>query len=299
MSRKKEAPELAGYRGGKDQNSQNNNTISEAIAAAGLGNPDIIHDGKIHRFTAPDDRPGSRNCWVVSFGAGGAFGSWRLGFSQTWSDKNLSYDDNLKLRQQIRIAAGHRRADLEILRKDAANDARRLWDSASSVIAHPYPDNKRIKPYGVRQSNNVLLIPMLYQGQLVNIQRIYPDGAKRFLKGGRVCGCYMPLGALTDHIYVSEGYATGCSYREHTGASIAVAFNAGNLLPVAKEIRKKYPEIQITVAADNDIYTPGNPGLVKARHAAACVGGDVVYPVFDHGGEGTDFNDYVNTGGVL
>lgn len=168
-----------------------------------------------------------------------------------------------------------------------------------TAINHPYVLKKRITPYGARQKNNLLLVPMYFNGDLVNVQRINPDGGKFFMKGGRVTGCYCPIGAISDRLYITEGYATACSLHEHTGVPVAVAFNAGNLKSVALSIRKKHPGIKITLAADNDVNTEGNPGLTKARAAAVAVGGDVIYPVFDLGQEGTDYNDWVNAGGEL
>jgi putative DNA primase/helicase len=77
-------------------------------------------------------------------------------------------------------------------------------------------------------------------------------------------------------------------------------FNAGNLKPVAKSIKCKNPEIRVTVAADNDTHTEGNPGLTKGRKAAGAVGVDLIYPDFSGLSQtGTDFNDYVVAGGVL
>ncbi len=275
----------------------NYTSLVEAIAASGLGTPDVIHDGLIHRFTAPDDRPGSNNCWYVSHGTAGAFGSWKLGFTTTWSDGKAS--NNAELLEEIREYQRHRAADREIQHQDAAVEARNFWSLASTSINHPYPINKRITPYDARQAGNMLLVPMYFAGKLVNLQRIFQNGKKRFMKGARVTGCYMPLGDLTDHIHICEGYATGCSLHDHL-PTVCVAFNAGNLKPVALAIRKKYPRIKITVAADNDIDTDGNPGLEKAEDAAAVVGGDFIWPDFtDEDFIGTDWNDYLTQGGEL
>jgi putative DNA primase/helicase len=280
------------------RNKMNYTTLVDAIAAAGLGTPDIIHDGAIHRFTSPDDRPRSNNCWFVSHGTAGAFGSWKLGFTTTWSDGKS--ENNTALLEGIREYQRHRDADMEILRNDAADDAVVMWMSASTAINHPYPLIKRIIPYGARQADSALLIPMYFKGRLVNIQRTYSDGKKRFMKSARVTGAYYPIGNILDSTYICEGYATGCSLHEHTGAPVAVAFNCGNLKAVAISIRKRYPTIKITLAADNDVATPGNPGLTKGRAAAAGVGGDFIYPDFsDEVFDGTDYNDYLSQGGQL
>jgi putative DNA primase/helicase len=269
----------------------------EAIAAAGLGAPDIIHDKQIHRFTSPDDRPGSNNCWYVSYGTAGKFGSWKLGFDQVWSDGKA--ENNAQLLEEIREYQRHRKADQELKWSDIAVAAREFFYPASKIIEHAYPANKKITHYNARQAGNTFMIPMYFNGELVNVQKIYPDGTKRYMKGARKTGCYMPMGDLTDHIHICEGYATGCSLHDLLPA-VCVAFDAGNLKPVALSIRKKYPKVKITIGADNDINTDGNPGLTKARQAAAAVGGDVIYPDFsDENFSGTDYNDYLTQGGKL
>src|SRR5699024_5600705 len=69
-----------------------------------------------------------------------------------------------------------------------------------------------------------------------------------------------------------------------------------------------YPEAMMTVAADNDQWTEGNPGLKAARAAAEAIGGILIYPTFTkqalarfkdkHGKGPTDFNDLHQTGGI-
>lgn len=275
-------------------------TLADAIAAAGLGYPDIINDGQIHRFKGPDDR--NKNCWYVSHGTAGAFGSWKLGFDQTWSDGKSS--GNADLLRQMQEQRRQRTADLKIIQRDTANDARKMWEAAARDIDHAYPAAKNITAYGARQDGNILLVPMYHNGKLLNLQRIYPDGSKRFLKGGRVTGCYHPIGTITDTLLVCEGYATGCTLHEQTGLPVAIAFNASNLRPVALRLYWEYRDTRIVIAADNDMETERrtgiNPGLEKAREAAAVTGGQIIFPGFsDINGEGTDFNDYVNCGGAI
>jgi putative DNA primase/helicase len=56
---------------------------------------------------------------------------------------------------------------------------------------------------------------------------------------------------------------------------------------VARALRVKFPKARITIAADNDTHTAGNPGLTRAREAAKAVGGFVVIPPEPF----NDFND--------
>ena len=56
--------------------------FQRAIAEAGLGCPDVIADGSLHRFALPGDRRGEKTGWYCLFTDGvpaGAFGSWREG----------------------------------------------------------------------------------------------------------------------------------------------------------------------------------------------------------------------------
>lgn len=88
-----------------------------------------------------------------------------------------------------------------------------------------------------------------------------------------------------------------------TEKPVAVAFDAGNLEPVAKKLRGKFPNAVITICADNDHQhtrhtpegvEPWNKGVELAQKAAQEVGGKVVVPSFtdDERAKGlTDFND--------
>ena len=63
----------------------------QAIAAAGLGQPEIIADGQLHRFHTPDDKAGRQSGWFLLHLdrlPAGAFGSWKTGESQTWCAKS-------------------------------------------------------------------------------------------------------------------------------------------------------------------------------------------------------------------
>jgi putative DNA primase/helicase len=104
------------------------------------------------------------------------------------------------------------------------------------------------------------------------------------------------IGSMTSvdrAICIAEGFATGATIYEAIGCPVAVAFNAGNLGPVARVLREEYPDLTLIVCADDDYRTEGNPGLTKAKEAAAAVGGRLAIPDFgDPRPDGaTDFND--------
>ncbi|MEO6320648.1 MAG: toprim domain-containing protein, partial [Polaromonas sp.] len=164
---------------------------------------------------------------------------------------------------------------------------------------HPYLVRKGIQAHGIKQDGDVLLVPLRdTAGTLHSLQTITPDGDKRFR--GRMKGCYHAIGKPKGRIIVCEGFATGASIHEATGEAVAVAFNAGNVGPVATALHKKYPDLAIILAADDDIHTDGNPGRSKARDAALAVGGFVVVPHFPAGrpAKATDFNDLAALAGL-
>jgi len=65
-----------------------------------------------------------------------------------------------------------------------------------------------------------------------------------------------------------------------TGYAVAVAFDAGNLLPVALNLHVAYSDHQFVMCADDDRQVEGNPGLTKAMVAAQTVGEQVLWPRF-------------------
>ena len=159
---------------------------------------------------------------------------------------------------------------------------------------HPYLLAKSVGTHGIRQRADELVIPMRdASGELYSLQFISPAGTKRYLAGGRVRGCYFSIGKPNGVICVAEGFATAASVHETSGHAVAVAFNAGNLEPVARAIRAKLPNIRIVVCADDDYRTPGNPGLAKGTEAARAVGGVMAIPDFgdNRPDSATDFND--------
>lgn len=258
----------------------------------------IVSDGKLTRFHVDGDRHGSRNGWCILFddagGVAGSFGHWRTGITGTWrmGRGTLTDAEREHLREATAKAMRQHEAERARRAEAAAERATRLWSQAGMPEpAHPYLVRKRIKPHGIRQLNDKLVIPLRdADHKLWSLEFIAPDGTKRFLSGGRKRGCYFGMGYVTPErreFCIAEGFATGASIHEATGKAVAVAFDAGNLDPVARTLRAKFPGAVITICADNDTSTPGNPGLTKATAAARAVGGYVAIPPHGY----NDFND--------
>jgi len=166
----------------------------------------------------------------------------------------------------------------------------------------PTSSGRRSRRFGVRSSRGDLVVPVRdLDGTLHSLQFIGPDGSKKFLRGGRVRGCFHLIGDVDAVVTVVEGYATGATLYLATGHAAAVAFDAGNLPSVAAAVRTKYPAAHIVIAADDDHLTAGNPGIAKAREAAAKVAGAVAVPDFsriERPADATDFNDLARLVGL-
>ncbi|WP_371232438.1 toprim domain-containing protein [Pseudomonas sp. QE6] len=257
-------------------------------------------DGAIHRFHVPGDRTGSRNGWYVLFLDGIAsacFGSWRAGTSHTWSSRKPADPLETELiRQRIEQARRQREAEQHQRQQAVAEYAARLWrDARRADPVHPYLIAKGCSPYNLRQRGDVLLVPLYYSGELVNLQCIGSDGQKRFLSGGRVKGCYSPLGIITvgQPLYLCEGWATGATLHAETGHPIACAMNVGNLLEAGRHLQRRHPNAVLIVAGDDDRQTEGNPGKTAAIAAAAALGCGLILPTWpaDAPLHLSDFND--------
>ena len=277
--------------------------FAAAIANAGLGNPSIIPDGAIHRFRCDGDKSGSLNGWYCLHLDGtpaGVFGSWKLGIIETWSSvsaEEQTPQQRADLRALIQQAKRERDQDQADRNTKAAERAKKIMESSTPADPrHAYLLTKEIRPHGIRQQGVALLVPVYIAGKLSSIQTLYPDGSKRFLKGGRINGgCYLINDQTRrDELLVCEGFATGASLHEEIGAACYVAFNANNLIHVVRYVRRLHPKATIVVCGDDDRWTDGNPGKTKARAAAIDIGAKVLMPDFtglDLSSKPTDFND--------
>lgn len=282
----------------------------DAIRASGMEPPDsIIPDGEIHRFNATGKR-GDLSGWYKFHSDGipaGAFGDWRQGYSQKWRadiGRKLTRAERESQKLRMEAAAFARDAQQAIKTWDAAKMAACIWDDATPAPAnHPYLIAKGINPHGIGISKQgALVIPLCDGSVITTIQFIHVDGTKRFLPGGKKRGCFFPIGNETNAaaLAICEGYATGASIHEATGLPVAVAFDAGNLEPVALALRRASPALQFIICADDDYRTEGNPGLTKAKAAALATGALVAVPEFgpDRPPKATDFNDMHQLCGV-
>lgn len=185
-----------------------------------------------------------------------------------------------------------------------------MWTRAyPATDGHAYLLRKRVRAYGLKVAptwekrirdevrnwqtlliKDVLLVPMRgWDGYLWNLQAIFPAKMetlgrdKDFLLGGRKQGLFHLIGTIDEAgtLVLVEGYATGCSVHTATGFPVLVCFDCGNLKAVAVEARRRFPTIDMVIAADNDAGTPGNPSLRHGREAALAARARMAFPTFD------------------
>lgn len=221
-------------------------------------------------------------------------------------DAEVDPADRERLRQQVE-AAKKRDEERRLARaRRAERSAGEAWREARTPTEPVgYVKRKGVRPQAVKvEDEDVVLVPMLRydlprERALVGLQRIWPDGTKRFIAGTAKAGASVRLGPRPvdgDPILLCEGIATGLSIAEalEDRLPIFVGFDAGNLVEVALILRELWPGSPIGICADDDYRTPGNPGRLYAHRAARKVSRAwYLRPLFDDARpEGlTDFND--------
>ena len=292
----------------------------DALTQAGLVlDEQLIADGKIQRCDVVGKKGGRDGAYLLNlypnFAAGG-FQNWTdgAGWQKWWyrkpgwtptPEEQAEIDEAI---EQARTEAEKERAEAEAV---ALAKARRMWADANLASPeHPYCARKGVKPDGLRSwrfadGTTSLLVPVLDgEEKLMSLQYIPEEGKKKFKRDCRVGGGHFwvcePSADPAGTICICEGWATGESIYQATQHNVVIAFFAGNMLAVAEWVRARNPQAKIILCADDDWRTEGNPGLTKAREAAAKVNGYLAVPKFDanRGEKDTDFNDMVRATGA-
>jgi len=288
--------------------------VLEAMRAAGCEPADpgaITFDGRLHRYDVAGDRKGRKNGWFALHDGivpHGAFGSWKTGVEESWRGREaatLTPEQRRRERERIEADRAERLAEQRRRQARAAGRAAALWDRARPAADdHPYLVRKRVPAIGLRQSGNLLVVPVRGgDGALRSLEFLAPDGGKKFMREGAVEGGHHRLGEFggARAILVCEGYATGASLHRACGLPVAVAFSAGNLFPVAGDLQRRYPGATLVIAGDDDRHAEGNPGRRHAEETARWVNGAAIFPDFaglDTASRPTDFNDLQALGGM-
>lgn len=303
--------------------------FAQALAQAGLdlGGSSPIMDGAIHRVPLIGGQRGELDgayCGFLDEHPAGWAQNFSSGEKIKWaaSGHKLTKEELEAQRAEIAQRREERQRDILRRQRSAARDAYAEWiahDWATSE--NPYLQKKGIPALGVCEDlDGNLMVPVQDNyGELRGLQYISPEGQKRFLSGMEKNGNFHLITGDHSHsgqdlsqneIILAEGYATGVSLHMATEKPVLVAFDAGNLEPVARKLRERYPNAAITICADNDHQhtrrTPEgtelwNKGVALAQEAAQAVGGKVVAPIFNEEERArglTDFNDLHQSRGL-
>lgn len=269
----------------------------EAMLKALGGAPDkIAFDGQIHRFKIEGDKGTQKAGWYIFYGdriPAGAFGNWRTDFSQKWhanAGHELTEAERASIEESCKRAQAIRDAERKERNRRAAETCQKIWEGAPVAPEnHPYLQAKKIKPHGLRVTGDGRLIMPIYTGaDITSLQYIGADGKKEFHGGGAVAGGYFRIPGDAATRYIVEGFATGASVHEATGAEVWVALNAGNLSKVGEWLRAHWPDDTFVFVGDND---ESGTGQAKAKTAAEAIGARVVIPP-----NIGDANDYAASG---
>lgn len=261
-----------------------------------------LASGSLIRFRCEGDGKGRQNGWAILYldeRPAGAFGNYRLNTGTLkWKSSAdrpaLSEAERSALRREWQEARERREAERRNNEHHAALAAAEIWNRARPADAgHAYVANKQLDPAPLRLNGDELLVPMCAaDGTVWNLQRIKPDGGKRFLKGGRTDDLFTIVGRFTPETaeaVICEGYATGDAIHRATDLPVVVAFSTANLPRIARLWNDCRPDLTYTIFADDDARTAirneertgraSNPGIETAEAAAAEIGAFVAYPL--------------------
>ncbi|EGX7443825.1 DUF927 domain-containing protein [Salmonella enterica] len=153
--------------------------------------------------------------------------------------------------------------------------------------------------FPILSDGSLLLALVDGSGAVTAAQTITPRGEKRLLTGSAKRGSYHAVSApeVPQTVLIAEGLATALTcHLIRPDALTVAAIDAGNLLPVAEVMRRKYPQAQIIIAADNDHHDDQpNTGKTAAEKAASSVAGWVSLPPTDYK---ADWNDHHQRNGL-
>lgn len=274
----------------------------EALLSAGIilsVGTHIAPDGSLHRAHAADDKPGQRSIWYnfhPDAPASGAAGNWRTGAKLTWCGKRLSAltaSERALLSQRIEKDRAAIQTELAARHREAAARAMRIWhQSAPASPSHPYLVRKGISSSIARSHGSALVLPVMdFAGTLHGLQFIAEDGGKRFLSGMAKLGHFIPVAGPPDGtklLYISEGWATAQTVAAlKPGVCVIAACDAGNMLSVAVEARRRWPGLELVVCPDFD-----SVGRQKGQEAATAARAKILPPPAEIPANVTDWNDW-------
>ena len=177
-------------------------------------------------------------------------------------------------------------------------DASALPDDSMILIGQNWRESKELREANpdklVFTAGDLLLPAQDIDGQIVSVQSIQSNGAKRFAKDSAKTDTFHVVGGdglaaleAAPVIVISEGYATADTVSKALGQPVVSAFDSGNLPHVARLLHDRFPAKPVIIAGDDDLSVMReyghNPGRDKAEEAAQAVGGQAIFPIFAPG----------------
>ena len=215
---------------------------------------------------------------------------FKLARNNGWNSANRS-----PARPILRSKVKNKDEARERLRRcqNATSEADRLCLRAE-IGFHPYLIKKGLPSEQAMVLDGELLVPMapfLSLTKYRNVQRITPDGGKKFLYGGKVSGMVYQRGKKHPQIrMLCEGYATAITLLDvaaaatHQKVAALCCFNANNMIAVARQISR---ESRVIVVADYDRDSS------TGQQAAEKTGLPYILPAHNPEYKSTDYNDWV------
>ncbi len=197
----------------------------------------------------------------------GSFGVWRGDDSGaikiSVAKDDLSSEQAEALRTRLREDRKRAEALQAAAHARAARRADAAWLKCSPTGDAEYLRDKGVAAHGVRFSpSGAVVVPVLDTASKIHGLQVIRTAAqarkrkreaKEFWPAGLAKkGHFHLIGMPQQLVLVAEGYATGASAHEATGIPVAIAFDAGNLSPVATALRSRYKDARILVLADDD-----------------------------------------------
>ncbi len=278
---------------------------------------------QVKRFKIQGQR--NKNGWVIISMVGrwafAAFGDWSTGVTGKWSERSentLSAEEYQEYKKAFSEQQKKRREAEQKYKEEKTKEAQAIYENLKPLKKHAYTDKKQISVDGMRHIERIDLISaegkeytlkdqiaIAYtdvNGNFKTMQMIGADGGKLFYSGAEKRGTMVLMGENTsDKILLGEGVSTVKSVYDLIGGFCVASGDCGNLLPVAQELRKRYPSKEIVILADNDQYKPPkNAGIEAAKKVCEEIKNcRYVFPDFeDKTNKPTDFNDLMIECGV-
>lgn len=274
-----------------------------------------VMDGQTHRIATEDDSQGAKSGFYVVHLDGHPAG---------YAKNNRSGDEIRWKSTGVHVTAQQRESfatECEKNRQEHTQALSAKQDTAALRILHQLGSMQSVvEPTPYMQAKGIIVQQGAFvgkdgkttclpaqdsEGKIWTMQYIKEDGSKRFAKDSRKDGCFHPVGGMdavlkAPALVISEGYATASTLSETLGFATIAAFDAGNVVSVAKALHEKYPDKPIVIAGDDDRHLENtgkkNTGRKNAELAAQNVHGVAVFPVFAATEIGRDFKDFNDLG---